>query len=135
MISTGYITTRYIQIAIVWRSVWVKIWFRDTNNIKFGNYVDAVKSLTFKKSWGVILFKFWWHIEKHLKELGLGPGFSSMSQLSLINLMRYNRYLYLYIYEKQCLIMKDISLKKNTCFKKRIKWNTKLYYCVIEAKW
>ena len=95
----------------------------------------AVKSLTFKKSWGVMLFKFWWHIEKHLKELGLGPGFSSMSQLSLINLMRYNRYLYLYIYEKQCLIMKDISLKKNTCFKKRIKWNTKLYYCVIEAKW
>ena len=47
----------------------------------------AVKSLTFKKSWDVLLLKVQCHIEKYLKELGLGPGFSSMSPLSLINLM------------------------------------------------
>ena len=47
----------------------------------------AVKSVTFKKSWDVMLFKFQRHIEKHLKDLGLGSGFNSMSPLSLIKLM------------------------------------------------
>ena len=62
----------------------------------------AVKSLTFKKSWDVMLFKFQWHIEKYLKKLGLAPGFNSMSPLSLNNLMWYNRYAtnILKIYEK-----------------------------------
>ena len=52
----------------------------------------ADKSLTFKKSCEVILFKFQWHIEKFLKELGLGPGFNSMPSLSLINGVWYKRY-------------------------------------------
>ena len=52
----------------------------------------AVTSLTLKKSWDVMLFKFQWHIEKHLKELDLGPGSNSMSPLNLINLMWNNRY-------------------------------------------
>ena len=38
-----------------------------------------------------MLFKFQWYIEKYLKGLSLGPGFRSMSPLSLIKL-RYNRY-------------------------------------------
>ena len=39
-----------------------------------------------------MLFKFLRHVEKYLKELCLGPEFSSISLLSLVNLMRYNRY-------------------------------------------
>ena len=68
----------------------------------FGHFVGLalkrVKSLTFKKSWDVMLFNFQWHI----KELGLEPGCSSMSPLSLINLMWYNWYTtnILRIYEK-----------------------------------
>ena len=47
----------------------------------------AAKSLTFKKLWDVMLFRFQLHFKKYLKVLGLGPGFSSMPSLSLTNLM------------------------------------------------
>ena len=97
MVSMGHIITRYIQFIIVWRDGWEIIII---SNLCIMLY--AVKSLTFKKSWDAMLFKFQWHIEKYLKELGLGPGFNSMSPLSLVNLMWYNRYTtnVLKIYEK-----------------------------------
>ena len=47
----------------------------------------AAKSLAFKKSYDVVLFKFQGNIQKDLKKLGFGPGFSSMSPLSIINPM------------------------------------------------
>ena len=49
----------------------------------------AVKSLTFKESWGVILFKFQQHIKKFFQEIGLGPGFNSTSPLTLIMRVKY----------------------------------------------
>ena len=87
----------------------------------------VVKSLTFKKLWDIVLFKFQWHIEKHLRELSLRQIFNSMSLLSLINLMRNNRLYYKYtknIWNIMSNYEKNI-IKKNTCLKKRINWNTK----------
>ena len=69
MISKGRIITRYIQTVIAWRSVWAKIWSKEMyiiSNLFITLY--AVKSLFFKKTWGVMLFKFQWHFEKHLQE-------------------------------------------------------------------
>ena len=80
---------------------------------------------------------------KYLKELGLGPGFSSMSPLSLINLMWYNRYttnILKYMKNNTSNYDKYI-FKKNAFLKKRVNQKTKkhhfhnkFHYCLIETK-
>ena len=60
-----------------------------------------------------MLFKLQCHIEKYLKKLGLGPRFSSMSPLSLINLMLGNISKLRYIKKYQGIFRKLIKIVKN----------------------